>query len=405
MKKKIVGVLVATLVTATVLISIHPASACTGFTTSEDDTVLVGNNEDWFDPDSYIWVYPPEEGKYGRVFFAFNWPIPTNPNYYTDFAGMNDQGLFFDEFAHPPLKPVNSWYKPVYPGELTQYCLEVCSTVDEVLEIYDRYNLYFMKDHQTMYVDRTGASVIIEGDEIIYKEGNYQVCTNFLQSNPEHGWYPCWRYDTAVSMLENMAELSVDYFKSICNATHSEGFAPTVYSSIYDLNKGIIYLYHFHNYDSVLEINLTDEFELGEHTYYLPSLFEPANNRPPNKPSAPLGSISGRIKTEYTYKSTATDPDNTQDQIYYMFDWGDGTFSDWIKHQPECGGQASHIWNKQGNYEIKVKAKDIYGRESDWSDPLPVSMPKNKPFIDIPLFSFLENHPNLLPILRHILKL
>jgi len=27
-------------------------------------------------------------------------------------------------------------------------------------------------------------------------------------------------------------------------------------------------------------------------------------------------------------------------------------------------------------YEIRVKAKDIWGYESDWSDPLPVSMPK-----------------------------
>jgi hypothetical protein len=36
----------------------------------------------------------------------------------------------------------------------------------------------------------------------------------------------------------------------------------------------------------------------------------------------------------------------------------------------------SHIWNTQGSYSIKVKAKDASGAESVWSDPLPVSMPR-----------------------------
>ena len=39
---------------------------------------------------------------------------------------------------------------------------------------------------------------------------------------------------------------------------------------------------------------------------------------------------------------------------------------------------STHIWNEAGNYEIKVKAKDIHGIQSEWSDPLVVSMPKYK---------------------------
>jgi len=54
------------------------------------------------------------------------------------------------------------------------------------------------------------------------------------QTHPEIGGYPCWRYDTAVSMLENMTALSVDYFKDICNATHNDGYYPSVTSNIYD---------------------------------------------------------------------------------------------------------------------------------------------------------------------------
>ena len=32
----------------------------------------------------------------------------------------------------------------------------------------------------------------------------------------------------------------------------------------------------------------------------------------------------------------------------------------------------------EGSYTIKVKARDIHGGESEWSDPLSISMPKYK---------------------------
>jgi hypothetical protein len=64
----------------------------------------------------------------------------------------------------------------------------------------------------------------------------------------------------------------------------------------------------------------------------------------------------------------------------------------------------SHAWNASGKYEIRVKAKDILGAESDWSDPLSVFMSKNKA-INTSFLTFLENHPHLFPLLRQILGL
>ena len=100
-------------------------------------------------------------------------------------------------------------------------------------------------------------------------------------------------------------------------------------------------------------------------------------NNPPNKPSKPSGPTSGKAGTSYTYSTSTTDPDG--DQVYYWFDWGDGTNSGWLG--PYNSGQtvsASHTWSERGSYEIKVKAKDTNGAESEWSDPLPITMPKNK---------------------------
>ncbi len=92
------------------------------------------------------------------------------------------------------------------------------------------------------------------------------------------------------------------------------------------------------------------------------------------------GPGSGKIDTEYTYNATTTDPDG--DQLYYLFSWGDDTYSEWIG--PVESGNATegkHVWTEQGDYEIKVKAKDKRGVQSEWSDPLPISMPKNNPLL------------------------
>ena len=97
----------------------------------------------------------------------------------------------------------------------------------------------------------------------------------------------------------------------------------------------------------------------------------------PEKPARPQGAVNGKKDEQYTYSTSTIDPDG--DQIYYRWDWGDGTFSKWVG--PYDSGDTmsyAHSWYKNGNYNIRVKAKDVYGKESTWSDPLSVSMPKNK---------------------------
>lgn len=100
-----------------------------------------------------------------------------------------------------------------------------------------------------------------------------------------------------------------------------------------------------------------------------------SESTPPETPSRPEGPASGKAQTEYTFKSSTSDPDG--DLIYYLFNWDDGTNSGWLG--PYASGaqcSATHSWNEQGSYEIRVKAKDSNGAESDWSVPLSFSMPK-----------------------------
>ncbi|MFE3846038.1 SBBP repeat-containing protein [Thermoplasmatota archaeon] len=101
-----------------------------------------------------------------------------------------------------------------------------------------------------------------------------------------------------------------------------------------------------------------------------------SDNNPPDKPIL-SGPESGKSEELYGYSAITNDFEN--DEIHYIFDWGDGTDSGWIG--PISSGEeclANYSWNENGDYSIKVKAKDDKGMESEWSDPLIISVPKSK---------------------------
>jgi len=108
-----------------------------------------------------------------------------------------------------------------------------------------------------------------------------------------------------------------------------------------------------------------------------PSLRISEESHPPEKPSTPEGPTSGKINTELTYKTTTTDIDG--DEIYYLFDWGNGEYSEWIgPYTSDEIAEASYSWNENGEYEIKVMARDENGKQSEWSDPIEITLAKTR---------------------------
>jgi len=94
-------------------------------------------------------------------------------------------------------------------------------------------------------------------------------------------------------------------------------------------------------------------------------------NQPPNIPTIPSGTQSGFIDKSYDFSTLATDPEN--DQIYYQWNWGDGTISSWDgPYDSDVEIHNAHIWGQEGIYQISVKVKDIHDAESDWSSPLTI---------------------------------
>lgn len=274
MKRGIIRTVTAMLCLAAV--SVFP---CTIFNAAKNGLVLAGNNEDLNSTDSRVWFTPPQAGKYGYVYVGFD--------SYGIQGGMNDQGVFFDfnalKFAKmnpSPEKPgIRSWR-----GFIDKIMTE-CATVEQVVELLGRHNLAWWGPYQVMFADATGGSAVIGADRngelsVVRKKGVYQVSTNFSLANPDFGsiTYPCYRYDIANQMLEQMGELTVDYFRKILAAAHQEGANPTIYSNICDLTNKVIFIYNFHNFEEVAKLSLAEEFKKGEHSYEILSLFPRKNH-------------------------------------------------------------------------------------------------------------------------------
>jgi hypothetical protein len=116
--------------------------------------------------------------------------------------------------------------------------------------------------------------------------------------------------------------------------------------------------YRFGNLVDECHILWTDNRD-GDNDIYLGLL-----NEPPETPII-TGPSSGVPNISYDFIINAVDPDN--DNISYIIDWGDNT-SECTDFYPSNNNVIiNHTWREKGFYIIKVKAKDYYGFESNWS--------------------------------------
>ena len=203
-------------------------------------------------------------------------------------------------------------------------------------------------------------------------------------------------------MFENqgLENLNVDFCASVLDAVHQEGSYPTQYSTVYDLKNQLIYVYYYHTYNQVKIFDLSEELKLGYHEYSIPDLFE----KSPDKPLKPSGPNNGKCGESYTFSTRTFDIYG--DDIYYKWDWGNGESSNWLG--PFESGETvekSHVWTKQGFYKVKVKAKDIYDCESDWSDPLRVTLSRTKSTFNPPFSNWFIRFTNFFPIFKLLIQL
>ena len=125
-----------------------------------------------------------------------------------------------------------------------------------------------------------------------------------------------------------------------------------------------------------------------------------ADNTKPDKPSKLSGPTSGIPGVDYTYYTNTTDMNG--DLISYGFSWGDWNITTVEWFNPGDTVSASYHWSDIGKYNVRVRARDECGFVSDWSDPLVVTMPRDKSISSLPLLRFLERYPLLHILLKRL---
>jgi len=84
------------------------------------------------------------------------------------------------------------------------------------------------------------------------------------------------------------------------------------------------------------------------------------------------------VNEENDFRLTSTDLQN--DDLYYKIEYAD-IESDWFGPYPSGESTVPLTFTKEGAWELRVKAKDEYDHESEWSDGFPITVPKNKPIM------------------------
>jgi hypothetical protein len=74
--------------------------------------------------------------------------------------------------------------------------------------------------------------------------------------------------------IKSEKDLTVDLFRSILDAVHVEGArGNTLYSNVFDLKNGLIYLYHWHQFDEVVTLSVEEELRGMRSPTRISSLF------------------------------------------------------------------------------------------------------------------------------------
>ena len=131
---------------------------CTIIAGVSDGRIWIGNNEDYTEPNTSIFIYPGADNEYGRILFGFTF----GENNFGYCGGINEAGLFIDGngISNTGWKADSS--KEWIRGNLESQILAKYATVEQVIGIFNNFNIPHLQTGKWLVADKTGASVVLE---------------------------------------------------------------------------------------------------------------------------------------------------------------------------------------------------------------------------------------------------
>ncbi|MFX1438107.1 MAG: hypothetical protein ACFFAA_13080 [Promethearchaeota archaeon] len=269
-------------------LSTTTGSSCLNFKIKNDYGVYFGNNEDHaipqisntvitFVPNGSVW-YDGSTIMYGAAILGYD-----NVNGLSWFqGGMNEKGLAFDLTSVPYTTPNLHNERP---QNLVPEIFN-CETITEVIDYKAAHGVYEQEGSvQSMYLDITGESVVfnigLDGEFDFFRNNStFQLASNYYFNDTSRGnpsSDAIRRYNAAEQKLKEINTnnpIPIENMTNVLDAAHFEGpLINTLYSNIFDVENGIIYLYYFHQFGEVVILNLAEELAKGWHSYRICDLF------------------------------------------------------------------------------------------------------------------------------------
>ncbi|HRE74581.1 MAG TPA: hypothetical protein PK798_13605 [Flavobacteriales bacterium] len=249
--------------------------------TVDGKTVVGCNHDTWYTTPKIWFATAKNSNEYGA---AFTGARPTGANKTAPQSGMNEKGLAFSRLAAYHPKQQNPFPKRLKVGNEVDYLEDIlhkCATAKEVRNYIEKYDHSVFHDHVFIYIDTNGSYLIVEPYMLIEGNDSNYVLSNFCPSitDPVKA-RQLERYRNGEDYLKTQdVTPSLAYFTAlsdtmhVCRKRNGDG---TLLTSIWDTKEGSVNLFFYHNYDSTVQFNLSEELAKGDHIIDVSTLF-PAN--------------------------------------------------------------------------------------------------------------------------------
>lgn len=265
--------------TLVLTISQNKIKACSMYKITADGKTMIGCNHDAWLTTPKIWFEnAKQQNEYGTVFTGSR---EVSPNRTTPQSGMNSVGLTFSRltsFYPTQNNPFKDRLKIANEADYLSKVLHNCGTVKEVKKHIEQYDHSFFLNDVFIYVDSFGDYLIVEPYNLIEGNSPNYVLANFCPSITDNQQArKLERYRNGEDFLKNhKAITSIDFCTtlsdtmSVCRSRNGDG---TLITSIFDNKEKIVSLYFYHNFDTLVQYNLTDELSKGDHIFNIPDIF------------------------------------------------------------------------------------------------------------------------------------
>lgn len=270
---QVVRFLLLTIITFTAL---QDSIACSGYKVTIGNKTFFGSNHDAWFTTPHIWFETASKSKYAAVYTGARFD---GENGYAPQSGMNEFGLAFERLVafHPKQNNFSNRKSITNPTNYLKDILHNCKSVEEVKAYIDQYDHSYFIEDIFIYVDKSGKYLIVEPYKLTIGDDPTYVIANFCPSiTPERDANKLDRYRNGVAFLQKGIDTTLEFFTALSDTMHvcrkkiGDG---TLLTSIWDLNRGTVNLYFYHDYKTSVQFNLGEEIKKGDHIIAIDTLF------------------------------------------------------------------------------------------------------------------------------------